>query len=247
MFDVQADLDDLKSAYDVLRYQNNETGEGPCPITDAIQPTYFSNIDLLPGSMSLTEFEYETSASFRTGAGGTPFHRRIADALEPVNEYYDLILFHTPPHMSFAVIAAVYAATGMLIPLSAGMLDVVSLAKFLELAAGTMEVVEKHSAKNYDFIRFCLTRYAASDPAQLQLSSFIRSHLGNAMLAHDFVASTAIADAGNTMNPLLELEASSFNRKTYDRVFDSLVGVADEIDDEIMRSWNRQPFDREQV
>jgi chromosome partitioning protein len=244
MFDVSADLDGLPSVYDVLRYSDPATGEGPIPITEAIQPTYVPNIDLVPGSMSMTEFEYETSASFRA-AEDTPFHRRISDALEEVDGAYDLILFDTPPHMSFAVISAVFAATGMLIPLSAGMLDVVSLAKFLELAAGTMQVVEQHQEKRYDFIRFVLTRYAASDPAQLQLSSFLRSHLGGAMLKHDMVSSTAIADAGNTMNPLLEIEPGSFHRKTYDRIFESLCGIADEIDAEIITSWGRRPFVRE--
>ena len=245
MFDIQADLDRQHSVYDVLRYVDPGTGETPIPITEAIQATYVPNIDILPGSMSMTEFEYETSASFRQGADGTPFHRRIADALEQVNQHYDLVLFDTPPHMSFAVIAAVFAATGMLIPLSAGMLDVVSLAKFLELAASTMQVVEQHQDKRYDFIRFCLTRYSASDPAQLQLSSFLRTHLGSAMLKHDFVSSTAIADAGNTMNPLLELDPGSFHRKTYDRIFDSLSGIADEVDAEIMRAWGRKAFERE--
>ena len=245
MFDIQADVDDLLSIYDVLKYEDLINGTSPVPITEAIQATYVPNIDIVPGSMSMTEFEFETSASFRAGADATPFHRRISDALEQVDEYYDLVLFDTPPHMSFAVIAAVFAARGMLIPLSAGMLDVVSLAKFLELAAGTMEVVEQHQDKRYDFIRFVLTRYSSSDPAQLQLSSFLRSHLGGAMLKHDFVSSTAIADAGNTMNPLLEIDPSSFHRKTYDRIFDSLSGITDEIDAEIMESWGRKPFIRE--
>ncbi|WP_171060548.1 plasmid partitioning protein RepA [Poseidonocella sp. HB161398] len=245
MFDIQADLDGQPSVYDVLRYADPATGEGPIPITDAIQATYVPNIDIVPGSMAMTEFEYETSASFRQNGDGTPFHRRITDALDLVDDYYDLVLFDTPPHMSFAVISAVFAATGMLIPLSAGMLDVVSLAKFLELAASTMQVVEQHQDKRYDFIRFVLTRYSASDPAQLQLSSFLRSHLGGAMLKHDFVSSTAIADAGNTMNPLLELDPGSFHRKTYDRIFDSLSGIADEVDAEILRAWNRTPFERE--
>ncbi|WP_158971463.1 AAA family ATPase [Chachezhania sediminis] len=245
MFDVQADVDDLPSIYDVLKYEDPASGIGPIPITEAIQATYVPNIDIVPGSMSMTEFEFETSASFQAGATATPFHRRISDALEAVDDFYDLVLFDTPPHMSFAVIAAVFAARGMLIPLSAGMLDVVSLAKFLELAASTMEVVEQHQDKRYDFIRFVLTRYSASDPAQLQLSSFLRSHLGGAMLKHDFVSSTAIADAGNTMNPLLEIDPSSFHRKTYDRIFESLSGITDEIDAEIMASWGRQPFERE--
>jgi chromosome partitioning protein len=47
------------------------------------------------------------------------------------------------------------------------------------------------------------------------------------------------------MNPLLEIEPGSFHRKTYDRIFESLCGIADEIDAEIITSWGRRPFVRE--
>jgi chromosome partitioning protein len=120
------------------------------------------------------------------------------------------------------------------------MLDVVSLVKFLELATSTLESIEGVDPnKKFDFIRILLTRYSPNDPAQLQLSSFLRNTLGSAMLKTDFLASTAIADAGNTMNPLLEVDPSTFTRKTYDRILESLHGIAVEIEEEIMRSRGR--------
>lgn len=230
LFDIQADLDDVPSIYDVLRYEGDE--DTRVPIADAIQATYFPNIDIIPGSISLTEFEYETASA---AAKGTPFYSRISDALSLVEDAYDVVLFDTPPHMSFCVIAALYASNAMLIPLSAGMLDVVSLVKFLDLASSTLESIEGvDPAKRFDFVRILLTRYSPNDPAQLQLSSFLRNTLGGAMLNTDFLSSTAIADAGNTMNPLLEVDPSSFTRKTYDRILESLQGIALEIEREIM-------------
>ena len=237
LFDIQADLDDLPSIYDVLRYDEDGASGSRVNISDAIQPTYFPNIDIIPGSIALTEFEYETAAA---AARGVPFYSRISEALSLVEETYDVILFDTPPHMSFCVIAALYASNAMLVPLSAGMLDVVSLVKFLELATSTLESIEGvDPSKKFDFIRILLTRYSPNDPAQLQLSSFLRNTLGSAMLKTDFLASTAIADAGNTMNPLLEVDPSTFTRKTYDRILESLHGIAVEIEEEIMRSRGR--------
>ncbi|MCF7701545.1 AAA family ATPase [Loktanella sp. M215] len=237
LFDIQADLDDLPSIYDVLRYDEEGQDSTRIGIADAIQPTYFPNIDIIPGSIALTEFEYETASA---AARGVPFYTRISDALSLVEDTYDVILFDTPPHMSFCVIAALYASNAMLVPLSAGMLDVVSLVKFLELASSTLASIEGVDPnKRFHFIRILLTRYSAHDPAQLQLSSFLRNTLGPAMLKTDFLASTAIADAGNTMNPLLEVDPSTFTRKTYDRVLESLHGIAVEIEEEIMRSRGR--------
>ncbi|MBN9888146.1 AAA family ATPase [Salipiger abyssi] len=232
LFDIQADLDNIPSIYDVLRYDEQSGDEGRVPIADAIQATYFPNIDIIPGSISLTEFEYETASA---AAKGIPFYSRISDALSLVEDAYDVVIFDTPPHMSFCVIAALYASNSMLIPLSAGMLDVVSLVKFLDLASSTLESIEGVDPdKRFDFVRILLTRYSPSDPAQLQLSSFLRNTLGNSMLNTDFLSSTAIADAGNTMNPLLEVDPSSFTRKTYDRILESLHGIAREIEREIM-------------
>lgn len=240
VFDLRADQDDLLSIYDVLKYDN------PVPITEAIQATYFPNLDVVPGSLSMTEFEFETSASFMRGQAVEAWHRKIANALRLAEDYYDVVVFDTPPHMSFAVIAAVYAATGMLIPLSAGMLDVDSLEKFLDLGASTLRVIEEQEQqKSYDFLRFVLTRYSANDPAQRQLSAFLRSNLGHRMLVSDFVNSTAISDAGNTLSPLLEIAPTDFTRKTYDRILESVMGIALELEHEIMTSWGREPSRQE--
>ncbi|WP_425073352.1 AAA family ATPase [Sagittula sp. S175] len=236
LFDIQADLDNIPSIYDVLRYEE-EDGAPRVPITDAIQATYFPNIDIIPGSISLTEFEYETASA---ASKGIPFYSRISDSLQLVEDAYDVVIFDTPPHMSFCVIAALYASNAMLIPLSAGMLDVVSLVKFLDLASSTLESIEGVDPdKRFDFVRILLTRYSPNDPAQLQLSSFLRNTLGTAMLNTDFLSSTAIADAGNTMNPLLEVDPSGFTRKTYDRILESLHGIALEIEREIMAGRGR--------
>ena len=216
----------------MLRYDEEVEDATRVPIAEAIQATYFPNIDIIPGSISLTEFEYETASA---AAKGIPFYSRISDALGVVEDAYDVVIFDTPPHMSFCVIAALYASNAMLIPLSAGMLDVVSLVKFLDLASSTLESIEGVDPdKRFDFVRLLLTRYSPNDPAQLQLSSFLRNTLGASMLNTDFLNSTAIADAGNTMNPLLEVDPSSFTRKTYDRILESLHGIAMEIEREIM-------------
>lgn len=238
LFDIRADLDDLPSIHDVLRYDDNtEDGLRSIPIADAIQATYFPNIDIVPGSISLTEFEYETA---RAASQGIPFYSKISDALRPVEDAYDIILFDTPPHMSFSVIAALYASNSMLIPLSAGMLDVVSLVKFLDLAGSTLESIEGvKPGMRFDFIRILLTRYAPNDSAQLQLASFLRNTLGDDMMNVDFLQSTVINDSGNTMEPLLEINPSKFNRKTYDRILDSIQGIALEMEKEIMINRGR--------
>jgi chromosome partitioning protein len=125
------------------------------------------------------------------------------------------------------------------------MLDVASLVKFLQIAEGTMESIEEKGGSRFDFIRILITRYSPNDSAQMQLAAFLRNTLGDSILSTEFLKSTAISDAGNTMNPILEVEPSSFTRKTYDRIIESVQGIALELEEEIMVSRGRIERDGE--
>lgn len=235
MFGVTPELDpDMLSSYDLIRYKD------PVPVRQVIRKTYYPTIDLIPASMNIMEFEFETALSFRNPGDSGGFHRRIADALDPVRDDYDLILFDTPPQLSFAVISALFASNGVLIPLNASMLDVMSLATFLSMASNLMEVVERHAPDHgFDFVKMLITRYEGTDQPQVQMASFLRTVTGNSVLAAEFVKSTAIGDAANTKQSVFEVEPREVNKKTYDRVIESVYRIADEIEQEMHRSWGR--------
>lgn len=235
MFGITPEYDpDMLTLYDMIRY------EDPVLARDVIQKTYFPNIDLIPAAMSLMEFEYETALSFRTGARSGAFHTRIANALEPVLGDYDVVVFDTPPQLSFAVIAALFASRGVLIPLNASMLDVMSLASFLAMAGNLMEVVETHAPDHgFDFIKVLITRYEGTDQPQVQMASFLRTILGSSVMTTEFVKSTAIGDAGTTKQTVFEVEPREVNKKTYDRAIESISRITEEVEQEIFRAWGR--------
>lgn len=240
LFQVRPDIDGSPSIYDVLRYRDDETGTGPLPLRDAVQKTYFHNIDIVAASMMLTEFEYETAVSFKTGTVGAPFHRRLSTPLESVEDDYDVVIFDTPPHLSFAVISALFASTGLIIPLNASMLDAQSLGKFLGMAADLMAAVEEASReKIYDFIRFLVTRYEPTDGPQVQLAGFLRTILPGAVINQEFLKSTVINDASNSNNPVLELEPGSFTRRSYERLIESIGAIVDEVEDLMFEARHR--------
>lgn len=235
LFGVTPELDpDLLTAYDLIRYRD------PVPAREVIRKTYFPGIDLIPGSMNIMEFEFETALSFRNPSSSGVFHTRIAAALEAVQQDYDIILFDTPPQLSFAVIAALFASNGVLIPLNASMLDVMSLASFLRMAGELMTVVETYAPDHgFDFVKILITRFEATDLPQVQMASFLRTVLGASVMPVEFVKSTAIGDAANTKQTVFEVEPRDINRKTYDRVIESISRICDELEVEMHKSWGR--------
>ncbi len=235
MFGVTPELDpDMPTAYEMIRYAD------PLPAREVIRKTYFPGIDLIPSSMNIMEFEFETALSFRNPSATGVFHTRIATALEAVQQDYDVIIFDTPPQLSFAVIAALFASNGVLIPLNASMLDVMSLASFLRMAGELMTVVETYAPDHgFDFVKILITRYEGTDLPQVQMASFLRTVLGPTVMPVEFLKSTAIGDAANTKQTVFEVEPRGTNRKTYDRVIESISRICDEIEREMHKSWGR--------
>lgn len=229
MFGVMPEWDpNTPTAYDMIRYSD------PVPAREVIRKTYFPGIDLIPSSMNLMRFESDTPT--QTGA----FHTRIANAIEPVLPDYDVIIFDTPPQLSLAVAAALFASRGVLIPLNASMLDVMSLTSFLSMAGSLMELVEAHAPEHgFDFVKLQITRYEATDQPQVQMASFLRTVLGSSVMAAEFVKSTAIVDAAATKQTVFEVEPRGDNRKTYERVVESVNRITAEVEAEIFKVWGR--------
>ena len=71
------DLNDGGTLYDAIRYDD------PVPLRDVVQKTYFTNLDLIPGNLELTEFEHDTPRAL-TERTGKFFFTRIGDALAEV-------------------------------------------------------------------------------------------------------------------------------------------------------------------
>lgn len=223
---------DMPTSYDLIRAEN------PLPASEVIRKTNFPTVDLIPASMDIMEYEFEVALSFRNGA--TTFHTQLKEALEPISENYDLIIIDTPPQLNFSVISSIFASTGVLIPLNASMLDVMSLASFLKMASSLMGVVESHAPEHgLNFVRLLLTRYESTDGPQVQISSLLRTVLGDSVLPAEFLKSTAVGDAANTQQSIFEVEPKDVNRRTYERAIESVSRVTDEIESEIRKAWGR--------
>lgn len=233
LFGVTPEFDpDMPTSYDLIR------AEGALPASDVIRKTNFPTVDLIPASMDIMEYEFEVALSFRTGTSA--FHRQLREALEPVLEQYDLVIIDTPPQLNFSVISAIFASTGVLIPLNASMLDVMSLSSFLKMASGLMAVVESHAPDHgLNFVRVLITRYEQTDGPQVQISSLLRTVLGDTVLPAEFLKSTAVGDAANTQQSIFEVEPRDVNRRTYERAIESVSRVTDEVEREILKAWGR--------
>ena len=173
---------------------------------------------------------------------GTNFLLRVSQALDQVSDDYDVILMDSAPSLNFLTLASLTAATGVIIPVPAHMLDVDATGKFLELAASYMQVLNDAGAEvDWDFAKFIITKFEANDHPQANMTALMRQVFGEDLLLNMVMKSTAVADALTWKQSLYEVQRSRFSApKTYDRAMESLNAVNAEIEKLLWTAWGRE-------
>ena len=232
-FQPEFDLLDGGTLYDAIRYDD------PVPLADVIRKTYFPNLDIVPGNLDLMEFEHETPRAL-VARDGNLFFTRIGEALSTVEQDYDVVVMDCPPQLGFVTMAALSAATAVLVTVHPQMLDVMSMCQFLLMTSNLLGVVaDAGGDMSYDWLRYVITRYEPGDGPQNQMVSFMRSMFNDHVLNNTVLKSTAISDAGITKQTLYEVEKTQFTRATYERALESLNAVNGEITDLVQQAWGR--------
>jgi chromosome partitioning protein len=236
MFGYRPEIEFAESGtvYDALKY------EDPVPLSQVIRKTYFHNLDLAPAGLLLSEYETETAYALQHKID-PPFTQRLAIALDEVEADYDLVIIDCPPQLGFTTMTALLASTGLLITVVPSMLDVASMAQFLEMAGETVQTLEEAAGPiDWNFLKFLVARYEPTDVPQSQMAGFLRSILLDQVLTTPMLKSTAISDAGMTQQTIYELDPSQVVKKTLTRILESVNGVADEFEKTIQQAWARE-------
>ncbi|AWN51580.1 plasmid partitioning protein RepA [Methylobacterium sp. 17Sr1-1] len=234
---IQPELDKAPSIYEALRYDDNKR-----PISEIIRPTNFPGLDIVPASLDLQEYEYDTplAASNRNPEGRT-FFTRITNALKEVDERYDVVVIDCPPQLGYLTLTALTASTSVLVTIHPQMLDVMSMSQFLLMLGGILKsIADAGAAVNLQWFRYLVTRYEPTDGPQAQMVGFMQVLFPKNMLRTQMLKSTAISDAGITNQSLYEVERGQMIRSTYDRALESVNAVNEEIASLIHQAWGRR-------
>lgn len=230
----EIEFSETGTIYDALKYQD------PVPLSDVVRKTYFHNLDLAPAGLLLSEYETETAYALQHKLD-PPFTQRLAIALDEIEADYDIVIIDCPPQLGFTTMTALLASTGLLITVVPSMLDVASMAQFLEMAGETVQTLEEATGPiDWSFLKFLIARYEPTDVPQSQMAGFLRSILLDQVLTIPMLKSTAISDAGMTQQTIYELDPGQVVKKTRDRILESVNGVADEFEKTIQAAWGRK-------
>lgn len=205
-----------------------------------IRTTYWAGLDLLPANIALQHAEYELVGKLLERRD-FPFYGQLGELLAAVGEKYDVVVCDCRPDVGMLTLNALWAATGLVVPIPPSMLDFASSGEFFRFLAGVARDFRgtlRSDALDYDFVRIVTTRFKATDRNQAEIVRWKRALFQEAVLG-EAMLDTALVDAAGILKETLYEYEPSGNRRTYERGLEAVDRVNRALEMEILRVWGR--------
>jgi chromosome partitioning protein len=177
---------------------------GEVPISAAIRPSGFPNLDLVPAQRDLVGIEVEF-------VGESGWERRLKGVLAEVAERYDTILLDCPPSLGHLTVNALTAADGVLVPLQC---EYFALEGISELLA-TVQRVQGSLNPSLQIAGILLTMYDDRTNLSKDVAEEIRSHFADKVYETVVPRNIRLAEAPSHGLPIFQYDIKSRGAEAY--------------------------------
>jgi chromosome partitioning protein len=177
---------------------------GEAILEEAILPTGFPNLDLVPSQRDLVGVEVEF-------VGETGWEKKLKGVLAGVAGRYDTILLDCPPSLGHLTVAALTAADGVLVPLQC---EYFALEGISELLA-TVKRIQASLNPRLAIAGILLTMYDDRTNLSKDVAEEIRSHFAEKVYDTVVPRNIRLAEAPSHGLPIFQYDIKSRGAEAY--------------------------------
>jgi chromosome partitioning protein len=177
---------------------------GEVPISAAIRPSGFPNLDLVPAQRDLVGIEVEL-------VGEPGWEQRLKGVLAEVADRYDTILLDCPPSLGHLTVNALTAADGILVPLQC---EYFALEGISELLA-TVQRIQGSLNPALQIAGILLTMYDDRTNLSKDVAEEIRSHFAGKVFETVVPRNIRLAEAPSHGLPIFQYDIKSRGAVAY--------------------------------
>jgi len=172
-----------KSVYEVII--------GTCPVREAIIPTAYKNLDILPTNMNLAGAEIEMVALEKRES-------LLKEALNQVRHRYDYIIIDCPPSLSLLTLNALNASNSVIIPLQPEFLALEGVSQLMN----TIKLVKQRYNPTLYIEGVLLTMYDGRMNVTLQVAHEVKKYFGNKVYKTVIARNVRLSEAPSHGKPV---------------------------------------------
>ncbi|MCY0885143.1 MAG: ParA family protein [Firmicutes bacterium] len=192
------------SAYEVLV-------EGR-PLMEALVPTDFPSLHVVPATMDLAGAEVEM-------VGWPRRERRLAEVLAPVRDRYDVVLIDCPPSLGLLTVNALAAADGVMIPIQCEFFALEGLSQLL----ATIELVRDRLNPGLTLEGVVLTMFDGRTNLAQQVEQEVRNHFGDKVYRTVIPRTVRLSEAPSHGLPIVRYDPRSRGAEQYQRLAEEVL------------------------
>jgi chromosome partitioning protein len=177
---------------------------GEVPLEEAIRPSGFPNLDLVPSQRDLVGLEVEL-------VGEPGWEHRMKTVLSQADGRYDTILLDCPPSLGHLTVNALTAADGVLVPLQC---EYFALEGISELVA-TIKRIQGGLNPRLDIAGILLTMYDDRTNLSKDVAEEIRSHFAGKVYDTVVPRNIRLAEAPSHGLPIFQYDIKSRGAQAY--------------------------------
>ena len=193
-----------RTVYDVLL--------GEAAAGDVVVATSVDRLDVLPSNIDLAGAEIELVSVFTR-------EQRLAKALAPVRERYDLVVVDCPPSLGLLTVNALTAADGVLVPIQCEYYALEGLGAL----GRNVELIRDSLNPGLEIAGFVMTMLDGRTRLSQQVVDEVRAHFGERVFTTRIPRTVRLAEAPGFGQPITVFDPTSRGALAYRRLAAELV------------------------
>lgn len=174
------------------------------PITDAIIPDIYPDLDIVPATINLAGAEVELVSEMAR-------ENRLKDAVGAVRGKYDYVLIDCPPSLGLLTVNALVAADKLLIPIQCEFYALEGVTKLLD----SMKRVKTRLNPTLDIFGVLLTMYDGRTTLSRQVVEEVRSYFGKTVFTTLIPRTVKLSEAPSFGQPITQYDPSGKGAQSY--------------------------------
>ena len=174
------------------------------PVEEAIHPTEYENLDMLPGSIALAGAEVEM-------VGMMAREQILLHTLEPVRSQYDFILIDCPPSLGLLTLNALTAAESLIVPIQCEYFALEGLSQLMN----TVQQVKKHLNPQLEVEGVLLTMFDMRTNLSNQVVAEVKKFFHSKVYRSVVPRTIRLGEAPSYGQPIIVYSPSSAGAKAY--------------------------------
>jgi chromosome partitioning protein len=201
----------------------------------SIRSTYWSGVDIVPGSVVLNNADFYLPAR-QSRDPGFAFWDVLRRALhsDGLLETYDYVIIDTPPAISYTTINAFLAADCLLVPMPPEGQDFASAVQFWTLFSQLAKGIDKHlkeeDRKTYAWIRVVPTKVDRTRAHSAIVLDWMKSVYRHYLSSTEIPITSAVSVSGIQLGTIYDISRYTGSSRTYLRARQAYDRLVDEVD-----------------